>query len=76
MSAFYDLEAQSSASESTTSLLSGFLTHSDPEMDGEVLPPYFEAPPEYTRTGSNEPVTLAMYMFKFGFGEYFIALLF
>ncbi|KAE9401536.1 hypothetical protein BT96DRAFT_754906, partial [Gymnopus androsaceus JB14] len=33
----------------------------------EVLPPYLEEPPAYSSSGSNEPVTLAMYMFKFGF---------
>jgi len=38
--------------------------------DDEALPAYYEAPPAYTQTGSNEPVTLAMYLFKFGFCEY------
>ncbi|KAF9063073.1 hypothetical protein BDP27DRAFT_1232731 [Rhodocollybia butyracea] len=29
--------------------------------------PYIEEPPAYSSSGSNEPVTLAMYLFKFGF---------
>ncbi|KIK62443.1 hypothetical protein GYMLUDRAFT_145527, partial [Collybiopsis luxurians FD-317 M1] len=33
----------------------------------EDLPPYIEEPPAYTASGSNEPMTLAMYLFKFGF---------
>jgi len=37
--------------------------------DDEALPAYFEAPPAYSRTGSTEPITLAMYLFKFGFCE-------
>jgi hypothetical protein len=40
----------------------------------EVLPPYFEAPPEYSTRGSNEPATLAMFLFKFGFCKFFFIL--
>ncbi|KAJ4478562.1 hypothetical protein C8R41DRAFT_799429 [Lentinula lateritia] len=36
-------------------------------QEQEALPPYIEEPPAYTPSGSNEPITLAMYLFKFGF---------
>ncbi|KAJ4495181.1 hypothetical protein C8J55DRAFT_577478 [Lentinula edodes] len=36
-------------------------------QEQETLPPYIEEPPAYTPSGSNEPITLAMYLFKFGF---------
>lgn len=39
------------------------------EQTEDILPPYLEEPPAYSSSGSNEPVTLAMYMFKFGFSE-------
>jgi hypothetical protein len=39
-------------------------------QEQEVLPPYLEEPPAYSSSGSNEPVMLAMYLFKFGFREY------
>ncbi|KAF5392347.1 hypothetical protein D9757_001443 [Collybiopsis confluens] len=38
-----------------------------PREEDEALPPYIEEPPAYSSSGSNEPVTLAMYLFKFGF---------
>ncbi|KAJ3995849.1 hypothetical protein F5050DRAFT_1572731 [Lentinula boryana] len=37
------------------------------ELGQETLPPYLEEPPAYSSSGSNEPITLAMYLFKFGF---------
>jgi hypothetical protein len=42
-------------------------------LDGEVPPPYADAtePPAY-RSSPAEPVTLAMYLFKFGFCKYTI----
>ncbi|KAJ4480014.1 hypothetical protein J3R30DRAFT_3288342 [Lentinula aciculospora] len=41
--------------------------HCQEQEQEETLPPYLEEPPAYTSSGSNEPVTLAMYLFKFGF---------
>ncbi|KAJ3716100.1 hypothetical protein F5878DRAFT_655589 [Lentinula raphanica] len=37
------------------------------ELEQETLPPYLEEPPAYSSSGSSEPITLAMYLFKFGF---------
>lgn len=40
------------------------------QSNAEVLPPYVDDLPPYTRTAP-EPVTLAMFLFKFGFCTFF-----
>jgi len=62
----------SSASSDITVFGTHDSRHSTSRPVSEVLPPYFEAPPAYTARGSSEPATLAMYLFKLGFCEYFL----
>jgi hypothetical protein len=44
------------------------------DLELGMAPPAYEEPPVYTKT--DEPITFAMYLFKFGFCEFFFSVLF